>query len=46
MMLMKKKEYFTPECLIIEMNLEGSILIGSDLIGGGGDGEMDEGGEV
>ena len=43
---MNAKNYLTPECCIIEMNLEGSILIGSDLIGGGGDGEMDEGGEI
>ena len=46
MTLMKTKEYFTPECQIVEMNLDGSILIGSDGIGGGGDGEMEEGGEI
>ena len=43
---MRTKEYFTPECKIIEIKIEGSILIGSDGIGGGGDNEMEEGGEI
>lgn len=42
---MKTKEYFTPECQIVEMILEGSVLAVSQ-IGGGEDGDMEEGGEI
>lgn len=43
---MNTNNYLTPECQIIEMYMEGNILTGSDVIGGGGDGEMEEGGEI
>ena len=41
-----KFEYLAPESEVIEMLLEGSVLIESDPIGGGEDGEMEEGGEI
>ena len=40
------QEYYRPECMILEMMTEDCILIGSDLVGGGEDGEMEEGGEI
>ena len=40
-------DYTSPKNEVIEIAYEGGILTGSDdPIGGGGDGEMEEGGEI
>lgn len=44
---MKKQfEYITPESEVMEILLEGNVLFGDSEIGGGEDGEMEEGGEI
>lgn len=39
-------DYSSPKNEVIEIAYEGSILTDSDPIGGGEDGEMEEGGEI
>ena len=48
MIIMKsdKCDYYTPKCEVLEIIYEGNILTTSDQIGGGKDGEMEEGGEI
>ena len=41
-----KCNYDTPGCEVLEIICEGNILTTSDPIGGGEDGEMEEGGEI
>ena len=42
----EKCDYYTPKCEVLEIIYEGNIMTTSDQIGGGEDGEMEEGGEI